>query len=127
MLSATELIVQAAQIVATAIGTYMACFAALDAKVRQSRKELGEQGQQIDKMMAECEAMKQQRKRDLERWSDGLAASFGTELEDISNRLMETMLACRHGEDVTAALFDIHDDLCMVVGDMLSMCPIEGE
>lgn len=127
MLSATELIVQAAQIVATAVGTYMVCFAALDAKVRQSRRELDGQGKQIDKLMAENEAAKRQRERDLERWSDGLAASFGTELEGISDRLMEAMIAGKHGEDVTATLFEIHDDLCMVVGDMLSMCPDEAE
>lgn len=123
MLSATELIVQAAQIAATAMGTYMMCFAALDARQRQARKELNVQGRQIDKLMAECETAKQQRERDLERWSDGLAASFGTELEDISDRLMEAILEGRHGKDVTATLFDIHDDLCMVLGNMLSMCP----
>lgn len=127
MLNTLEPAVQAAQIVATALGTYMACFATVDAKLRRARRELKEQRHQIGMLMAECEAAKRQRERDLERWSDGLAASFGTELEDATDRLMVAMLASKEGEDVTATLFEIHDDLCAVVGDMLSMCTDEAD
>lgn len=97
MTSAPELAMQAAQIVATAIGTYMVCFATVDGNLRRARKELNEQGRRIDRLMADCEAAKRQRERDLERWSDGLAASFGTELEDATDRLMEAMFASKQG------------------------------
>lgn len=128
MLNTSTMVVQALQIVATAAGTYMVCFAATDAKlarlaaeIKTSQKELDENQRRLDEALEIAEAAKRQRERDLERWSDGLAASFGTELEDVSERLMVAMLACKRGEDVTATLFEIHDDLCMVVGDMLSM------
>lgn len=134
MLSTGELVVQAAQIAMTAIGTYLACFATVSARLDrahkaldQERKESDDLGQRIAELETECYAAKRQREHDLERWSDGLAASFGKDLEDATERLMVAMLACKHGEDVTSELFAIHDDLCMVVGEMLSMCPDEDD
>ena len=134
MLNTLEPAVQAAQIVATALGTYMACFATTDARVRRARAELDQlraEGEKMDQKIAEleteCYAAKRAREQDLARWSDGLAASFGTELEDATDRLMVAILASKKGEDVTATLFEIHDDLCDVVGDMLSMCTDEAD
>lgn len=128
MLSTGGLFAQAAQIATTAIGTYLACFAVMDAKVERARAELDRlsvESDEMDRTIAdletECYAAKRAREQDLARWSDGLAASFGTGLEDATDRLMEAMLASERGEDVTATLFEIHDALCMVVGDMLSM------
>lgn len=102
MLNTPTMAVQSLQIVATAVGTYMVCFAATDAKlarlaaeIKTSQKELDENQRRLDEALEIVEAAKRQRERDLERWSDGLAASFGTELEDVSERLMVAMLACK--------------------------------
>lgn len=128
MLSTGGLFAQAAQIATTAIGTYMACFATTDARVRRARAELDQlraEGEKMDQKIAEleteCYAAKRAREQDLARWSDGLAASFGTELEEVTDQLMDMVSKASRGEDVTADLYDVHGTLCMMMADMYAI------
>lgn len=128
MLSTGGLFAQAAQIATTAIGTYLVCFAVMDAKVERARAELDRLSVESDEMdrtiadlEAECYAAKRAREQDLARWSDGLAASFGTELEEVTDQLMDMVSKASRGEDVTADLYDVHGTLCMMMADMYAI------
>lgn len=57
---------------------------------------------------------------DLQRWSDGIAAHVGRDLEEIAGKLLAAIEASRRGEDVTAALYDIHMDVVNVISDMMA-------
>lgn len=64
---------------------------------------------------------------DLERWKDGIAAQVGHDLEDIADKIMAAIGASRRGEDVTAALYDVHMDVVNVMADLLTMNPEDEE
>ena len=67
---------------------------------------------------AEHFADKLEREIDLQTW-DGLhAAHVGHDLEELADRLMASILAYSRGEDVYAALYDIHGDMCCLMADI---------
>lgn len=57
---------------------------------------------------------------DLQRWNDGIAAHVGRDLEETAGKLLAAIEASRRGEDVTAALYDIHMDVVNVISDMMA-------
>lgn len=64
---------------------------------------------------------------DLQRWSDGIAAHVGRDLEEIADKLLAAIEADRRGEDVRSALYEIHGDVVNVISDMMAGTLNEAE
>lgn len=62
---------------------------------------------------------------DLQRWSDGIAAHVGRDLEEIAGKLLAAIEADRRGEDVRSALYEIHGDVVNVMADIMADTPSE--
>lgn len=60
---------------------------------------------------------------ELARWKDGIAASVGQDLQDITDMVMGAIEAYRRGEDIDGALFAIYDELTSVWADLTTMDP----
>lgn len=114
---------------------------AIDAWLRRSQEvlaentrtmnELNEEVESLRKRMADMEAARFADRceldMDLERWKDGIAAHVGHDLEDIADKIMAAIGASRRGEDVTAALYNVHMDVVSVMADLLTMNPEDEE
>lgn len=120
----TTAIVQVVQIAATAIGSCVGTYALLFDKVLRQMDEFDRTAATIK---ANQEEAKRKMEQDLERWSDGLAASYGEELEEITDRLMDMAGKVSNGEDIMGDLYGIHADLCMIMADMYTIGYSEDE
>lgn len=102
---------QALQIIVTAIATYLLGFAAIGARIRAQEARL-----------RDLEAYELERKREWEagrqRWDGIYAAYVGNDLEEIEGNLTEAILAYSRGEDINAALYDIHSGVCCIMADI---------
>lgn len=87
------------------------------------RGNMNELRERVTDMEAADFATKCEHEIDLARWRDGIAASVGYDLEEIADRLMAAIEANRRGEDVDAALFDVHGDVLTLMADLLTMNP----
>lgn len=84
-------------------------------------EELDDMKADLEKRVLDLEAGqfsdKLEREIDLQTWDGIYAARVGHDLEEVADKIIAAIEANRRGEDVDAALFDIHGDVCSIMAD----------
>ena len=99
----------------------------LEKETKLLQHKADELHRQLTDIEAERFADKCEFELDLARWNDGIAAHVGHDLEEVADKLIAAIEAERRGEDVRGRLYDIHGDVCSIMGDLMSFDPDEEE
>lgn len=93
-------------------------FEKLDKKIDMLRSRIDKLWSQIADFEATRFADRCELEMDLQRWDGIYAAHVGHKLEDVADRLTETIEAYTNDEDIYGELFALHMDVCCLMADV---------